>query len=47
MQKQPNSSYCFVCGLKNVAGAKARFYETVSADGAAELPRWQLYEDEE
>lgn len=37
MQKQPNSAYCFVCGLENVAGVKVRFYETVSASGAAEL----------
>ena len=37
MQKQPNSSYCFVCGLKNVAGVKVRFYETVADDGTAEL----------
>ena len=37
MQKQPNSSYCFVCGLKNVAGVKVRFYETVAADGTAEI----------
>ncbi len=37
MQKQPNSAYCFVCGLENVAGVKVRFYETASAAGAAEL----------
>ncbi len=37
MQKQPNSSYCFVCGLKNVARVKVRFYETVAADGTAEI----------
>ena len=37
MQKQPNSSYCFVCGLKNVAGVKVRFYETFAADGTAEI----------
>ena len=37
MQKQPNSAYCFVCGLDNFAGVKVRFYETVSDDGAAEL----------
>lgn len=37
MQKQPNSAYCFVCGLDNTAGVKVRFYETVSGDGAAEL----------
>ncbi len=28
MRKQPNSSMCFVCGLKNIAGLKAFFYET-------------------
>ena len=37
MQKQPNSSYCFVCGLKNVAGVKVRFFETFAADGTAEI----------
>ena len=37
MQKQPNSAFCFVCGLENVAGVKVRFYETVSAAGAPEL----------
>ena len=37
MQKQPNSAYCFVCGLENVAGVKVSFYETVSAAAAAEL----------
>ena len=37
MQKQPNSSYCFVCGLKNVAGVKVRFYEAFAADGTAEI----------
>lgn len=47
MQKQPHSACCFVRGLENVAGAKARSCGTVSADSAAELPGWQLYEDEE
>lgn len=28
IQKQHNSKMCFVCGLKNVAGLKASFYET-------------------
>jgi len=37
MQKQPNSAFCFVCGMDNVAGVKVRFYETVSAAGAPEL----------
>ena len=25
MQAQPNSVYCFVCGLENVAGVRVRF----------------------
>jgi acyl-coenzyme A thioesterase PaaI-like protein len=37
MEKQPNSSYCFVCGVENVAGVKVRFYETVAADGTLEI----------
>jgi uncharacterized protein (TIGR00369 family) len=28
LKKQHNSKMCFVCGLKNVAGLKASFYET-------------------
>lgn len=27
LAKQPNSKMCFVCGLKNNSGLKARFYE--------------------
>ncbi len=27
MRKQPNSKMCFVCGMKNIAGLKAFFYE--------------------
>jgi len=27
IHKQPNSKMCFVCGMKNVAGLKAFFYE--------------------
>ncbi len=27
LNKQPNSKMCFVCGLKNKMGLKARFYE--------------------
>ena len=37
MQKQPNSSFCFVCGMNNVAGVQVRFYETVAADGTAQI----------
>ncbi len=37
MQKQPNSAFCFVCGLKNVAGVQVRFYETLSIDGSPEI----------
>ena len=27
MQKQPNSRYCFLCGLENPVGLKLAFYE--------------------
>ncbi len=27
VRKQPNSKMCFVCGMKNIAGLKAFFYE--------------------
>jgi len=27
-KKQPNSKMCFVCGLKNIAGLQASFFET-------------------
>lgn len=37
MNKQPNSAYCFVCGMKNVAGVKVRFYETLATDGVETL----------
>ena len=37
MQKQPNSAFCFVCGMKNVAGVQVRFYETVADDGTPEI----------
>ncbi len=30
--KQSNSKMCFVCGLKNKAGIKAAFYETISKE---------------
>lgn len=33
MQKQPNSNDCFICGVKNVAGAQVAFYETTEEDG--------------
>lgn len=37
MNKQPNSSYCFVCGVKNVAGVQVAFYETCNHDGTPEI----------
>lgn len=37
MQKQPNSHFCFICGVKNVAGVHVRFYETASDDGTPEI----------
>lgn len=33
MHKQPNSDNCFICGVKNVAGAQVAFYETSEDDG--------------
>lgn len=37
MNKQPNSDNCFICGVKNVAGAQVAFYEVRAEDGAPEL----------
>jgi acyl-coenzyme A thioesterase PaaI-like protein len=37
MRKQPNSHHCFVCGMKNGAGLKVAFYETVDDAGRPEL----------
>ena len=28
IKKQPNSRDCFICGMKNVIGLRAKFYET-------------------
>lgn len=37
MRKQPNSYWCFVCGVKNAGGVGVRFYDTVDGDGRPEL----------
>ncbi len=41
MNKQPNSYFCFICGVKNVGGVHVNFYETPplpgSGDGAAPI----------
>lgn len=37
MNKQPNSYNCFICGLKNVAGAQVSFYEVTAEDGTPEI----------
>ena len=37
MQKQPNSYNCVVCGVRNDASLKVRFYDTVAEDGQPEL----------
>ncbi|MCP4200616.1 MAG: PaaI family thioesterase [bacterium] len=37
MRKQPNSYDCVVCGVRNDAGIKAAFYDTVSEGGQAEV----------
>ena len=37
MKKQPSSYNCFVCGVKNDAGADAEFYERRADDGTPEI----------
>lgn len=37
MEKQPNSADCFICGVKNVAGVRVRFYNTVDKQGGSEV----------
>ena len=37
MNKQPNSHNCFICGVKNVAGAQVAFYEITDEDGTPEV----------
>jgi acyl-coenzyme A thioesterase PaaI-like protein len=37
MKKQPNSHNCFICGVKNVAGAQVAFYEVTAEDGTPEV----------
>lgn len=37
MKKQPNSSFCFICGLENVAGVRVAFYEVLAEDGSREV----------
>ena len=37
MNKQPNSYYCFVCGVKNIGGVHVNFYETMTEDGQPEI----------
>lgn len=37
MRKQPNSHYCFICGLQNDAGVQVAFYDTMTDDGTPEV----------
>jgi acyl-coenzyme A thioesterase PaaI-like protein len=37
VNKQPNSHNCFVCGVKNIAGAQVAFYEVAAEDGTPEV----------
>ena len=37
MRKQPNSYHCVVCGVRNDAGLKVVFYDTVGSDGSPEV----------
>lgn len=38
MHKQPNSYYCFICGVKNVGGVHVRFYEVGPGAGNGAEP---------
>ena len=35
--KQPTSDNCFICGVKNIAGAQVAFYEVEAEDGTPEV----------
>lgn len=37
VNKQPNSINCFICGVKNIAGAQVYFYEIAADDGTPEV----------
>ena len=37
MRKQPNSYHCVVCGVRNDAGLKVDFYDTVDDEGTPEV----------
>lgn len=37
MNKQPNSYYCFICGVKNINGVHVRFYEAPCENGDIEI----------
>lgn len=37
MDKQPNSHNCFICGIRNVAGVRVNFYDTVADSGQPEV----------
>lgn len=37
MKKQPNSYYCFVCGVKNVGGVHVTFYDDRDENGRGEV----------
>lgn len=37
MRKQPNSSFCFVCGMENAGGLQVAFYDTEDGDGRPEV----------
>lgn len=37
MDKQPNSYNCFICGVRNEAGVRVTFYDTVSDSGQPQV----------
>ncbi|NVN99326.1 MAG: PaaI family thioesterase [Geobacteraceae bacterium] len=43
-KKQQNSKSCFVCGLKNIAGLKASFYETDDGELVATFTPGEMHQ---
>ena len=44
VEKQPNSRYCFVCGLENTLGLKLAFYHTADGEVSADYTVSESYQ---
>ena len=44
VEKQPNSLYCFVCGLENTLGLKLAFYHTADGEVSADYTVSESYQ---